>query len=95
MDGLFSPAANDRNGTAASTRNERGCKLSDWLEGAPCLDAVEEVVGLGHYGKTLTIISTEELEETGAEWDGGESEDEFGEEGDCIRRMQEGRYRKR
>ena len=75
-------------------RNERGCKLSDWLDGAPAVDSVEEVVGLGHYGRTLTIVSTEVLEESGARW-GGDDEEEFGEEGDYIQRMRDGRFRRR
>jgi len=38
--------------------------LDDWFEGAPRLEMKEDVVGLGNYGKTLTILfSDEEVEE--------------------------------
>lgn len=43
-----------------------GCKansvsmLDDWLEGAPHIEMKEDVVGLGHYGKTLTVLFTDE-----------------------------------
>jgi hypothetical protein len=35
--------------------------LNDWFENAPDVEIKEDVVGLGHYGKTLTVLFTEEL----------------------------------
>ena len=34
--------------------------LDEWLEGAPRVEMKEDVVGLGHYGKTLTVLFTDE-----------------------------------
>lgn len=34
--------------------------MDDWFEGAPQLEMKEDVVGLGGYGKTLTVLFTEE-----------------------------------
>jgi hypothetical protein len=34
--------------------------LDDWLDGAPQVEVNEDVVGLGSYGKTLTILFTDE-----------------------------------
>lgn len=34
--------------------------LDDWFEGAPQVEMKEDVVGLGGYGKTLTVLFTEE-----------------------------------
>jgi Zn-dependent peptidase ImmA (M78 family) len=34
--------------------------LDHWLEGAPQVEMKEDVVGLGSYGKTLTVLFTEE-----------------------------------
>ncbi len=34
--------------------------LDEWLEGAPRLEMKEDVIGLGHYGKSLTVLFTEE-----------------------------------
>jgi len=39
---------------------ETDCSLSDWFERAPDVEFQEDVVGLGHYGKTLTVLFTEE-----------------------------------
>jgi hypothetical protein len=39
---------------------ESDCSLSDWFERAPDTEFQEDVVGLGHYGKTLTVLFTEE-----------------------------------
>jgi hypothetical protein len=40
---------------------EGSCSLNDWFENAPDVEIKEDVVGLGHYGKTLTVLFTEEL----------------------------------
>ena len=34
--------------------------LDDWFEGAPAVEMNEDVVGLGSYGKTLTVLFTDE-----------------------------------
>lgn len=34
--------------------------LDDWFEGAPQIEMKEDVIGLGSYGKTLTVLFTEE-----------------------------------
>ncbi|MFO0966102.1 MAG: ImmA/IrrE family metallo-endopeptidase [Gemmataceae bacterium] len=36
------------------------CWLDDWFDGAPHVEMNEDVVGLGSYGKTLTILFTDE-----------------------------------
>ena len=39
---------------------KEGCSMLDeWLEGAPRIEMKEDVVGLGHYGKTLTVLFTD------------------------------------
>ena len=47
-------------------RNVAGCvrcdgvsHLDDWFDGAPDIEVVEEVVGLGNYAKTLTVLSAD------------------------------------
>lgn len=37
--------------------------LRDWLGGTRSIDAIEEVVSLGSYGKTLTVLSCPEVQE--------------------------------
>ncbi len=38
-----------------------GCSmLDDWLDGAPRIEMKEDVVGLGHYCKTLTVLFTDD-----------------------------------
>jgi hypothetical protein len=45
----------------SDARREDGCSyLSDWFDGAPDVEVNEDVVGLGNYGKTLTILFTDE-----------------------------------
>lgn len=44
-----------------SEQVEDFCSLSDWFERSPDVEFKEDVVGLGHYGKTLTVLYTEEL----------------------------------
>ena len=60
-------------GTATTARFQEdpenianGCKadgtsmLDEWLDGAPRIEMKEDVVGLGHYGKTLTVLFTDQ-----------------------------------
>jgi Zn-dependent peptidase ImmA (M78 family) len=43
---------------------EGTCFLDDWFDGAPNIEMYEDVLGLGSYGKTLTVLFTEsDLEE--------------------------------
>jgi len=47
-----------------NTRSEARVGLQDWFGGQCKLDVLEEIIGLGNYGKTLTIISVlDSLEE--------------------------------
>lgn len=54
----------DFNGDASNieeARQEEGsCYLDDWFDGAPQVEVNEDVVGLGSYGKTLTVLFTDE-----------------------------------
>jgi hypothetical protein len=52
-----------------------GCSMLDeWLDGAPRIEMKEDVAGLGHYGKTLTVLFTDaEVESV----DPDEEEDSF------------------
>lgn len=52
------------------------CRLCDWFDGARALDLDEEIIGLGRSGRTLTVLSSEDLareDEDGAE-DGARSD---------------------
>lgn len=54
---------------------EKSCSmLDDWLDGAPRIEVKEDVVGLGQYGKVLTVLFTDEPIEPE---DPDESEDSF------------------
>lgn len=44
---------------ANGVRREGGSMLVEWLDGAPRIEMKEDVVGLGHYGKTLTVLFTD------------------------------------
>jgi hypothetical protein len=57
-------SATDRfNGTAENVRLARraneGTDLRDWFGGRRSIPATEEIIGLGSYGKTLTIMSSD------------------------------------
>lgn len=39
---------------------EETAMLDEWMDGAPRIEVNEDVVGLGHYGKTLTVLFTDE-----------------------------------
>lgn len=41
-------------------QKEGCCWLDDWFDGAPQIEMNEDVVGLGSYGKTLTVLFTDE-----------------------------------
>jgi hypothetical protein len=42
-------------------REESTCRLGDWFDGAPDVEVNEDVIGLGSYGKTLTVLFTDEI----------------------------------
>lgn len=58
---------------ASSDRAEAEIDVTDWLGGRRSATVTEEVVGLGRYGKTLTVLSSEEI---GREHEGDEEDDE-------------------
>ena len=45
---------------ARASRRESSSLLSDWFDGAPDVEMMEDVVGLGRYGRTLTVLFTPE-----------------------------------
>ena len=49
----------DRDNVAKSKRDEGTTYLSDWFDNAPRLEMLEEVIGLGTYGRVLTILSSD------------------------------------
>ena len=51
---------NDKNNIASGIAAESTTTLDDWFEGAPSIEMNEDVVGLGRYGKTLTVLFTDE-----------------------------------
>ena len=50
--------AKERNRILNCERDSMASDLSDWIETGKTQDALEEVIGLGRYGKILTVIST-------------------------------------
>lgn len=46
-----------------AARQEADCDLQTWFGGEHSLCATEEVVGLGEYGKTLTVLTALDIEE--------------------------------
>lgn len=42
---------------ASATRERADCELTDWFDGSASVEAMEEVVGLGSYGRVLTLIT--------------------------------------
>jgi hypothetical protein len=54
-------------------QREGSCNLDDWFDDAPQVEMNEDVVGLGSYGKTLTVLFTnQDLEEDDDDADGDE-----------------------
>lgn len=52
---------NKNKANVADGKQEEGsCYLDDWFDGAPQVEMNEDVVGLGSYGKTLTILFIDE-----------------------------------
>lgn len=53
----------DQSKVASAARTEGSADLRDWFGGRRALDGFEEVIGLGGYGKTLTVLTTEVTDE--------------------------------
>lgn len=51
----------DQNNILSGTKIESASYLDAWFSGAPSEEVNEDVVGLGQYGKTLTVLFCEEL----------------------------------
>jgi hypothetical protein len=51
----------DEQRVRAGAYEEGSCNLDDWFGGPWDAELIEEVVGLGAYGKTLTVLSTTEF----------------------------------
>jgi Zn-dependent peptidase ImmA (M78 family) len=56
-------------------RNAAECRLNDWMDGDRIYRIVEEVVGLGSYGRTLTVLTCATLGEEPGDDDEQEDED--------------------
>jgi len=50
----------DKENITAAKKLEGWTDLSNWLEDAPEIEMKEDVIGLGSYGKTLTVLFTSE-----------------------------------
>ena len=59
---------------ARADRAEAGIDIVDWLDGTRSVDGMEEVIGLGRYGKTLTVLTCPSLIELEEEDDAEEEE---------------------
>ena len=60
---------------ADGDRAEADINIIDWLGGARSAPATEQVVGLGNYGKTLTVLTCPSVQdETYREEDGDDDE---------------------
>lgn len=46
----------DLSNVEEAQREEGTCYLDDWFDGAPQFEVNEDVIGLGSYGKTLTVL---------------------------------------
>ena len=64
---------------------EDGSLLNAWFPGAPAIEAEEDIVGLGNYGRLLTILL--------AEWDPEEEDEEESKSDDWTDRWQKGYFR--
>lgn len=52
-----------------AAQDEGTCHLDDWFDGAPQVEVNEDVIGLGSYGKTLTVLFTDDELEDENEYD--------------------------
>ena len=55
-------AFNKNAANVSEAKQDEGCSwLDEWFDGTPQIEMNEDVVGLGNYGKTLTVLFTEEI----------------------------------
>jgi hypothetical protein len=62
---------------ARSDREEVEIDIMDWLGGVRSVEAAEEVIGLGSYGKTLTVLSCPSVVDESYDDDEGDDEDDL------------------
>jgi hypothetical protein len=62
---------------ARADREIRDIDIVEWLGGDRSLPGIEEVIGLGRYGKTLTVLSCPTLEEVVEEAEVDETEEDM------------------
>jgi len=62
---------------ADSDREEDEIDIRDWLGGTKSVKANEQVVGLGSYGKTLTVLTCPSVEDETYKDDEGDDEDDL------------------
>lgn len=67
----------DRRLAAAGQRLSTEINIQDWLGGSRSVIVNEEVVGLGKYGKTLTVLSSENIRDREDDDDDEGREDEY------------------
>ena len=77
----------DRAWVSAGLTSEDGSYLNDWFPGAPRVAVREDVVGLGSYGRLLTVLVAD------CETEADEEDETI--EDDYIKRWKEGRFRKK
>lgn len=71
--------------TLAFSIIEEGSKLSDWFSAAPNLEVEEDIVGMGRFGRLMTILISD--------FHPDEEEEDEEEEDDCIDRWKRGIFR--
>jgi len=62
---------------AQADRGEANIDIMDWLGGSRSVEATEEVIGLGRYGRTLTVLSCPSLIEEAYQEDEGEDDEDL------------------
>ena len=60
---------------ARADRTEANIDIMDWLDGTRSVDGFEEAIGLGSYGKTLTVLTCPSLAEETYQEDDAEDEE--------------------
>jgi Zn-dependent peptidase ImmA (M78 family) len=79
--------AKDESWIAASEVVEEGAYLDDWFESAPHIEVEEDIIGLGSYGRVLSVLFLD--------WTPEDEVEKESEEDDYIDRWKAGRFRKR
>jgi Zn-dependent peptidase ImmA (M78 family) len=67
----------DTRRVAAGDRAEEQIDIIDWLGGTRSAHATEEVIGLGTYGKTLTVLSCPSVQDETYQEEEGDDEEEL------------------